>query len=222
MTKFIATAAIACAGAAVLLGQAGTAARSQAPATTVAEGVGGPRSASATASSLEPRSASATARSLEPRSASATARSLEPRSASATARSLERRPSGQAVPAADPKTYRAFVNKYCVGCHNSRNAQPPAEPVDLEKASLDDVLSSAATWERVLRKLSVRAMPPQNMPHPQETEYTAFTTWLAKSLEQAWAARGTSPGLYVVQRLNRKVYGNVGRVIVDNSMDVSF
>src|SRR5262245_62514223 len=147
MTKFIATAAIACASAAVLLGQAGTAARSQAPWATVAEGVAGPRSATA------------------------------------TARILERTPPLQAAPAADAKIYRAFVNKYCVGCHNSRNAQPPSEPVDLEKASLDDVLSGAATWERVLRKLSVRAMPPQNMPRPQETEYTAFTTWLAKSLE---------------------------------------
>jgi mono/diheme cytochrome c family protein len=185
MTKFIATAAIACAGAAVLLGQAGTAARPQAPAATVAEGVAGPRSASA------------------------------------TARSLERRPPLQAASAADAKTYRAFVNKYCVGCHNSRNAQPPSEPVDLEKASLDDVLSSAATWERVLRKLSVRAMPPQNMPRPQETEYAAFTTWLANSLDQAWAARGTSPGLYVVHRLNRTEYGNAVRDLLAIDLDVT-
>ena len=51
--------------------------------------------------------------------------------------------------------------------------------MDLEKASLDDVTTDAATWERVLRKLSVRAMPPQGMPHPQETDYVGFTTWLA-------------------------------------------
>ena len=48
----------------------------------------------------------------------------------------------------DAKIHRAFVNKYCVGCHNSSNAQPASDPLNLEKASLDDVLTSAATWER--------------------------------------------------------------------------
>ena len=47
----------------------------------------------------------------------------------------------------------------------------PNDPVNLESASLDDLLPHAATWERVLRKLSVRAMPPQGMPHPTEPEY---------------------------------------------------
>jgi hypothetical protein len=93
--------------------------------------------------------------------------------------------------------------------------------VDLEKASLDDVLSSAATWERVLRKLSVRAMPPQGMKRPQEAEYTAFTTWLANSLDQAWAAGGTAPGRYVVHRLNRTEYGNAVRDLLAIDVDVT-
>jgi mono/diheme cytochrome c family protein len=125
------------------------------------------------------------------------------------------------APAGDAKTYRAFVNKYCVSCHNSRNAQGGTDPVNLEKASLDDVLSSAATWERVLRKLSVRAMPPQGMPRPQEAEYAAFTAWLANSVDQAWAARGTSPGRYVVHRLNRTEYGNAVRDLLAIDVDVT-
>src|SRR5262245_39740415 len=56
------------------------------------------------------------------------------------------------VPAADAKTYRAFVDQYCVGCHNTRNPLPASQPVNLEKASLDNVLTDADTWERVLRK----------------------------------------------------------------------
>src|SRR5215471_15710550 len=80
------------------------------------------------------------------------------------------------VPSEDAKTYRAFVNQYCVGCHNTKNEQPTSHPVDLEKASLDDVVHDADTWELVLRKLSVRAMPQQNMPHPPEAEYAAFKT----------------------------------------------
>src|SRR5262245_13497940 len=108
MKKLIATAAVVCAGAGLMLAQTRTAVRSQAP--------------------VAPKPAA----------------------------------TGAAAPTAgDAKTYRVFVDKYCVGCHNSRNAQPTSEPLNLEKASLDDVVAGAATWERVLRKLSVRAMPPQ-------------------------------------------------------------
>src|SRR5262245_23586836 len=94
-----------------------------------------------------------------------------PRSQAPAAKAAAPAPSG------DAKTYRAFVNQYCVGCHNTRNAQPASHPVDLEKASLDNVLTDVDTWERVLRKLSVRAMPQQNMPHTQETEYIYYTAW---------------------------------------------
>ncbi|PYS35612.1 MAG: hypothetical protein DMG14_26610, partial [Acidobacteria bacterium] len=73
--------------------------------------------------------------------------------------------------------------------------------------------------ERVLRKLSVRAMPPQGMAHPQEADYVAFTTWLANSLDQAWASRGMPPGRYVVHRLNRTEYGNAVRDLL--ALDVS-
>src|SRR5688572_9689076 len=141
MKRILATAAIACAGAAVLLAQTGPSSpsvRTQAP--------------------TAPKPA-----------------------ASAAA----------ATPAGDAKTYRAFVNQYCVGCHNSRSPQPSSHPVNLETASLDDVVASAETWERVLRKLSVRAMPPQGSPRPQEADYAAFTTWLGNSLNRTWTARGT-------------------------------
>ena len=93
--------------------------------------------------------------------------------------------------------------------------------MDLEKANLDNVLADAETWERVLRKLSVRAMPPQNMPHPQEADYVGFTTWLANSLDRAWAARGASPGRYVVHRLNRSEYGNAIRDLLALDVDVT-
>jgi hypothetical protein len=140
-----------------------------------------------------------------------------PRSLVAPAHSVEAKP----VQSPDAQTYRAFVNKYCVTCHNTRNPQPSSEPVDLEKASLDDVLLNAATWERVLRKLSVRAMPPQNMPRPQESEYVAFTTWLANSLDQAWAGRGATPGRFVVHRLNRAEYGNAVRDLLAIDVDIT-
>src|SRR5262245_16861875 len=64
-------------------------------------------------------------------------------------------------------------------------------------------------------------MLPQNMPRPQEPEYAAFTTWLANSLDQAWASRGAKPGLYVVHRLNRTEYGNAIRDLLAIDVDVT-
>jgi mono/diheme cytochrome c family protein len=121
---------------------------------------------------------------------------------------------------AEPAKYRAWLNQYCVGCHNNRTASPANDPLNLESASLDELLPHAATWERVLRKLSVRAMPPQGAPHPKEPEYAAFTSWLAGSLDRAWEGRST-PGRYVVHRLNRTEYGNAVRDLLALDINVA-
>jgi hypothetical protein len=127
-----------------------------------------------------------------------------------------------AVPsaAAEAAKQRAWLNKNCVGCHNNRAKNPSEDPVNLESASVDDLLPSAATWERVLRKLAVRAMPPQGTPHPTEADYTGFTTWLSTSLDRAWEGK-SNPGRYVVHRLNRTEYGNAVRDLLGLDVDVT-
>jgi hypothetical protein len=125
-------------------------------------------------------------------------------------------PSG----ASEAAKYRAWLDKNCVGCHSDRVKQPPDEPINLQSADVNNVLTSAATWERVLRKLSVRAMPPQGMPHPSEADYVGFTAWLAGSLDRAWEGRST-PGRYVVHRLNRTEYGNAIRDLLALDINVT-
>ena len=63
-------------------------------------------------------------------------------------------------------------------------------------------------------------MPPQGMPHPAEAEYVGFTTWLATSLDRAWAGKAT-PGRFVVHRLNRTEYGNAIRDLLALDVDVT-
>jgi mono/diheme cytochrome c family protein len=121
---------------------------------------------------------------------------------------------------ADAAKYRALVNKYCVSCHNARTANPAQGPVNLEGAGFDDLLGHAGTWERVLRKLSVRAMPPPGTPRPTEAEYAGFTGWLATSLDRAWEGKST-PGRFVVHRLNRAEYSNAIRDLLAVDLDVS-
>ncbi len=147
------------------------------------------------------------------------AAALLAQSASAT-RPQSATPAQSLSLSADKTKYRALLNQYCVACHNSRTASPANDPVNLESASLDDLLPHAATWERVLRKLSVRAMPPPDMPRPKEADYATFTSWLAGSLDRAWQGRST-PGRYVVHRLNRAEYSNAIRDLVALDIDVT-
>jgi hypothetical protein len=125
-----------------------------------------------------------------------------------------------ATTTAEAVKYRALVDKYCVSCHNQRTSFPADGPVRLDGASFDDLLGHADTWERVLRKLSVRAMPPPGSPRPTETEYAGFTGWLAASLDRAWEGKST-PGRYVVHRLNRAEYANAVRDLLAVDIDVS-
>ncbi len=126
----------------------------------------------------------------------------------------------KAATSAEEATSRALVNKYCIACHSKRAANPVEAPVNLESGSFDDLLSHADTWERVLRKLSVRAMPPPGMPRPTEAEYAGFTNWLATSLDRAWEGHST-PGRFVVHRLNRAEYANAVRDLLAVNLDVS-
>ena len=52
--------------------------------------------------------------------------------------------------AAEAQKHRAWLNQYCVSCHNSRTAQPGNDPVNLEAVSVSDLLPQAATWERLV------------------------------------------------------------------------
>ena len=124
------------------------------------------------------------------------------------------------VAPSDAARNRGFVDKYCVACHNQKTSFPADGPVRLDAAGFDDLTGHAETWERVLRKLSVRAMPPPGSPRPTEAEYAGFTGWLAASLDRAWEGRST-PGRYVVHRLNRAEYANAVRDLLAVDIDVS-
>ena len=63
-------------------------------------------------------------------------------------------------------------------------------------------------------------MPPPGLPRPSEAEYAGFTNWLAASLDRAWEGHST-PGRYVVHRLNRAEYANAIRDLLAVDIDVT-
>ena len=61
---------------------------------------------------------------------------------------------------------RGMVDQHCAGCHNS---QMKNGGLDLESIRLDDVAQHPDVWERVVRKLRARQMPPVGMKRPEES-----------------------------------------------------
>ena len=113
---------------------------------------------------------------------------------------------------------RAVIDQYCLGCHNER----------LKKGSVVLTAKSAKTpgensevWEKVVRKLSHRQMPPQGLPRPDEGTYEAVVSKLETALDRA-AAEHPNPGRTgTFRRLNRLEYRNAIRDLLALDVDVS-
>src|SRR5215813_4381654 len=110
---------------------------------------------------------------------------------------------------------RAVIDKYCVTCHNERLK---TAGLMLDKADVDHVGSSPEIWEKVVRKLRAREMPPSGSPRPDVETYTAMSALLEKMLDTA-AAATPNPGRVAVHRLNRTEYANAIRDLLGLRID---
>src|SRR5262245_61270346 len=77
-------------------------------------------------------------------------------------------------PAAPVAAERTLVNRYCVGCHN---AKLKTGGLTLDTIDMNKVSENAPVWEKVVRKLRVRAMPPGGRPRPDEAGYEALVSY---------------------------------------------
>ena len=123
-------------------------------------------------------------------------------------------PQESTAPAASPAP-RAFLDQYCVTCHNER-----LRTAGLLLDTIDDghVGASPATWEQVVRKLRSGAMPPAGRRRPDEPTLDAFATWLETELDREAAAH-PDPGRPADHRLNRFEYGNAIRDLLALEVD---
>src|SRR5438128_611417 len=61
-----------------------------------------------------------------------------------------------------------FVERYCIDCHNGEDK---TADLDLDAISTEDLDRHPEAWEKVVRKLVARQMPPARMRRPQEAAY---------------------------------------------------
>src|SRR5215469_18944898 len=116
-----------------------------------------------------------------------------------------------------PDDHKHMLMQYCTACHNDKAKTAGMSVVPLDANNLQ---ANQATWEKILRRLSLGEMPPKGMPRPPKEQITAFTSWLAKSLDDQAAAR-PNPGHATVRRMNRAEYANAVRDLLGLDVDFS-
>ena len=125
--------------------------------------------------------------------------------------------AGQQPDSSDAVSAHTLVERYCVTCHNARLR---TADLALDGAELADVGAHADLWERVLRKLHGRVMPPIGRPRPGEDEYEQLTSWLEGQLDGAWASAPDPGRTETFHRLNRAEYGNAVRDLLAVDIEV--
>jgi hypothetical protein len=116
------------------------------------------------------------------------------------------------------KDIAPVVKQYCISCHSG--AKPKAS-FSLEKIEGD---GDRKTWDKVIRVLQAREMPPEDKPQPTAQERDKLLTFLDQQLAAVDCNKGRDPGRVTIRRLNRAEYNNTIRdlLAVDFSPADSF
>ena len=111
--------------------------------------------------------------------------------------------------------HRAMLSTYCSACHNAR---VKSGGLALDSLDLQSPAQNAQIWEKTLRKLRGRLMPPPGNPQPSQKDIDAFATWTETALDSN--ARGPRAGYVPIQRLNRTEYAAAVKALVGVDVNV--
>jgi hypothetical protein len=124
------------------------------------------------------------------------------------------------VPAQNAPTandHKQTLQLYCVGCHSGPTpfAGLSLEPLDF--ANLED---NGIIWEKMVRKLRDRQMPPAGMPRPDDATMQALINYVETGRDRLSETK-PNPGRTTLHRLNRTEYANVIRDLLALEIDVN-
>jgi mono/diheme cytochrome c family protein len=124
------------------------------------------------------------------------------------------------VAAAAASAQRAVLNRYCISCHNEKLK---TGGLALDALDLDHVGENATAWEKTVRKLRVRAMPPAGpgRPRPDEASYESLISFLEGSLDRAAVDKPNPGRTDTFHRLNRTEYQNAVRDLLGLEIDAA-
>ena len=132
------------------------------------------------------------------------------------------RGQGPTTPAAHASPGLESVNRlmwtYCLGCHN---ADDKAAGLDLEAVASKEIDRQPAVWEKVVRKLAARQMPPPGRRRPGEPDYEAVVSAVAGVLDRSAAAHPDPGRTDTFRRLTRAEYQNAIRDLLALEIDAA-
>jgi Protein of unknown function (DUF1592)/Protein of unknown function (DUF1588)/Protein of unknown function (DUF1585)/Protein of unknown function (DUF1587)/Protein of unknown function (DUF1595)/Planctomycete cytochrome C len=102
-----------------------------------------------------------------------------------------------------PESQWSTIGLYCFGCHNE---EVRAGNLFLDQLDAGSVPKHPEIFEKVVRKLRGRQMPPPGMLQPSQQEVDALIGWLESTLDKSSTAH--LAGHVPVERLNRTEYAN--------------
>ena len=112
--------------------------------------------------------------------------------------------------------HKKMLMQYCTACHNDKTKTAGMSVVPL---NADNLQANQATWEKILRRVSLGEMPLRGAPRPPKERLDEFTHWLATTLDTQ-AAANPNPGRATIRRMNRTEYANAVRDLL--ALDVDF
>ena len=114
---------------------------------------------------------------------------------------------------------RLLLDRHCVTCHNDRTLTAGLSLQELDLGEVGHNSAEVEMWEKVVRKLRTRAMPPPGRPRPDDAEYEHIATRLETAIDSV-AATDPNPGRRpAVHRLNRAEYTNAIRDLLALEID---
>jgi hypothetical protein len=116
---------------------------------------------------------------------------------------------------ADPHAEWALLGRYCFDCHNQYDY---TAEIAFDRMTPEAIGADPALFEKVVRKLRGRMMPPPGRPKPSGEEYDRFVGWMEASLDEAEPGH-PNPGQVALHRLNRKEYANAIRDLLAVDVD---
>src|SRR5262245_34532579 len=103
--------------------------------------------------------------------------------------------------------HKQTLQMYCVGCHSGPTPFAGLNLEPLDPANLED---NGVIWEKMIRKLRDRQMPPAGMPRPDPENYEAFIKFIENGRDRLAEVK-PNPGRTTLHRLNRTEYANTVR-----------
>lgn len=113
---------------------------------------------------------------------------------------------------------RSVVENYCIDCHDGDEKKGD---IDLDGASPEKVGDQPEVWEKVVRRLRARQMPPPGKKRPDEGTYNAVLSRLETSLDEASALHPNPGRTLTFRRLNRTEYQNAIRDLLALDIDAA-